>query len=206
MVCYNLKMKQKTLFLPIIPLLISCAQPLTPEQYVKQFSASFDENASVRFDSLFESMMKSESTYGDKFLLIYFKDACSFCRDLYPALQELSENSGNYFDTNIHSPFKFYSFFIDDYLYEYSGFMNEKYNIDESYFDLIEHIGRNKIPQVYLTDTGIPTPFIIFFDNNKLNGEILSFQAFWIGVPGSTNEEKILKIARLWDYTNLSNS
>ena len=204
MVCYNLKMKQKTLFLPIIPLLISCAQPLTPEQYVKQFSASFDENASIRFDSLFESMMKSESTYGDKFLLIYLKDACGFCRDLYPALQELSENSGKYFDTEIHSPFKFYSFFIDDYPYEHSGFMNKKYNIDESYFELIEHL-TYRLPSISLNGTQIPTPFIIFYDNN-LDGEILSFQTFWTGVPGSTTEEKTLKIARLWDYTNLSNS
>jgi thiol-disulfide isomerase/thioredoxin len=197
-------MKIKSIFLSIIPLLISCAQPLTPEQYVRQFSASFDENASIRFESLFESMMKSESTYGDKFLLVYFQSNCSFCRDLYPILEDLNKNSGNYFDTNIHSTFKFYSFFIDDYPYEHSDFMNERGNIDGNYFDLIEHL-TYRLPPIYLTETQIPTPFIIFYDNN-LDGEILSFQAFWTGVPGSTTEEKTLKIARLWDYTNLSNS
>jgi hypothetical protein len=202
-------MKIKSIFLSIIPLLISCAQPLTPEQYVRQFSASFDENASIRFDSLFESIIEPNEAFGEKFFLFFFQDDCSYCINLYPILKELSVNSNKYYDVENHKPFKFYTFYLN---YQSVSDYNDhtlKFNNFENFNKLLEYVNLSPGPVSYYTSFGNPltiaTPTLLFFDINESRTIVPAIQAIWVSIPGN-NAEIIQKLAQLWDYTNLVNT
>jgi hypothetical protein len=43
---------------------------------------------------------------------------------------------------------------------------------------------------------------VIFYDTNSLKKGV---QTIWLGVPGNTTQEKAIKLANLWTYTNIDN-
>lgn len=193
-------MKISYLLTIILPFVVGCVQPLTPEEFVRQRQLSFSENSTYRFDFLIDSMANNRDAFGEKFFLIFLQNACSFCKELYPAIQELKENTTKYFDESVYGEFLFYSFYREDETEAYENWLTSP---DASYDDFIKQLQRIPLVGENTFDFyDIPTPTLMFYDVRGLEKGV---KVIWRGVPGSTTQEKVNKLVNLWTYENIEN-
>jgi thioredoxin-related protein len=195
-------MKIHKILLIIVPFIVGCTQPLTAEEYVRQQQLSFSENSTYRFDLLIDSMSKQGNEFGEKFFLIFLSNNCIFCRDLYPSIQELKENTKDYYDTIQHGEFLFYSFFLEQ---EIEAYTNWIYSLEGAYGDFFDAIYKIRTHSGFSFDFGAqnwPAPIVMFYD---VRGVDKGVQIIWLGVPGNTTQDKVIKLANLWTYNNIEN-
>jgi len=196
-------MKNHRILSVIVLFIVGCAQPLTPEEYVRTNQLSFSENASYRFDLLIDSMSKNGNEFGSKFFLLFLRNNCISCNNLYPAIQELKIKTKDYYDTLQHGEFVFYSFFHEEETESYSNWL---LTFGSSYIDFMDEISERPLINGYGFDFGNPSswgaPTVMFYDTNRLEKGV---KTIWWGVPGSTTQEKAIKLANLWTYTTIEN-
>lgn len=199
------------------------------ETYYRNYQRKLEGEENSEAQKLIDAMMANSDEFGEKFMVVFVQNGCSFCKEAQPAFKLLTENTSRFYGTQEgdqlvpvskaeFGTFKFYTIFIDEtYEFEddrtttpFQRFLQR--NID--FLEATADVARNSAYYInkFITDSqidqlesgepnAISTPTAIMYDLSA-NSPEEGISELLISIPGGTSYEKAVTLSDAWMHRN----
>jgi thioredoxin-related protein len=199
------------------------------ETYYRNYQRKLEGEEDSDAQKLIDAMMANSDEFGEKFMVVFVQNGCSFCKEAQPAYKLLIENTARFYGTQKGSDvipvnkeqfgtFKFYTIFIDEtYDFEsdvtttpFQRFLQRNIDFLETTADVARNSAyfTNKFlteSQIDLLEGGennaISTPTVIMYDLTG-NSPEEGISELMISIPGATSYEKAVTLSDAWMHRN----